>query len=87
MSEKLRIKDGIIGRLYRPNGRQIIELYQINTNGGIVTHSIATDDDEVMMLLGLKTMLTSWKLARVMLSDGTTGYVQQYIEVVEHATS
>lgn len=90
MSEKLIIKDGVVGKLYRPCGepgydRDLVHFYQINSSGAITNHNKITNAG-VMMFLGLKTMpFTSWKLARVMLSDGAVGYVQQYIQVTEYA--
>lgn len=90
MSEKLSIKDGVVGKLYRPCGEQgydrdLVHIYQVNSSSAITNHNIITND-EVMMLLGLKTMpFTSWELALVMLMDGTIWYVQRYIQVTEYA--
>lgn len=86
--ETLCIKDGTIGRLYRLHctnesyyDREPVYVYQADNNGRAIAHSIVCED-EVLLLLDV----TSMDPVLVMLTDGTTGYINQYVEVIEYVT-
>lgn len=91
--ETLYIKDGIVGRMYRlycadeSNYDHVAtHIYRVTSEGRVAGYGTVCDDETFLLLAKRTVPIISIDLVLVMLTDGTTGYINQFNEAIEYIT-